>query len=146
MGNIQPNLILKLLPILFFKMGSFVPQCDEHKLKASLVVWSRIDRGRKVLEHYIVTWKGNRDFFHLSQLNWPSLANALSGIEEGVLKLAAQAALAMPEELKDYSNPIQSYRDYYHLDKATFASWKYRDKPHWWDEELADYDKRISGQ
>jgi hypothetical protein len=65
---------------------------DEHKLKASLVVWSRIDRGRKVLEHYIVTWKGNRDFFHLSQLNWPSLANALSGIEEGVLKLAAQAA------------------------------------------------------
>ena len=28
--------------------------------------------------------------------------------------------LAMPEELKDYDNPIQSYRDYYHLDKATF--------------------------
>ena len=25
--------------------------------------------------------------------------------------------LAMPDVLKDYDNPIQSYRDYYHLDK-----------------------------
>ena len=52
--------------------------------------------------------------------------------------------LAMPEDLRDYDNPIQSYRDYYHLDKATFASWKYRDKPHWWNEDYADYEKRIT--
>ncbi len=52
--------------------------------------------------------------------------------------------LAMPDELKDYDNPIQSYRDYYHLDKATFASWKYRDKPHWWNEDYADYESRIT--
>ena len=52
--------------------------------------------------------------------------------------------LAMPDELKDYDNPIQSYRDYYHLDKATFAAWSHRDKPHWWNEDYADYDKRIT--
>jgi len=53
-------------------------------------------------------------------------------------------ALAMTEELKDYGDPIQSYRNFYMLDKATFASWKHRDKPYWWDESLADYDQRIS--
>ena len=52
--------------------------------------------------------------------------------------------LAMPDDLKDYDNPIQSYRDYYHLDKATFASWKHREKPHWWNEDYADYEKRIT--
>ena len=52
--------------------------------------------------------------------------------------------LAMPDELKDYDNPIQSYRDYYHLDKATFATWKFRDKPHWWNEDYADYEQRIT--
>lgn len=57
-----------------------------------------------------------------------------------------QFALAMPDELKDYENPIQSYRDFYHLDKATFATWKHRSPPDWWDEELADRENRISGQ
>jgi len=57
-----------------------------------------------------------------------------------------QFALAMTEELKDDDNPIQAYRNFYMLDKATFAGWKHRDKPEWWDEELADYDNRISGQ
>lgn len=52
-------------------------------------------------------------------------------------------AQAMPEELKS-GDPIASYRSFYHKDKATFASWKYRDKPPWWDEELADYNKRIT--
>lgn len=54
--------------------------------------------------------------------------------------------LAMTEELKDYDNPIESYRMFYMLDKATFADWKYRDKPHWWREDLANYDSRISRQ
>ena len=52
--------------------------------------------------------------------------------------------LAMPDVLKDYDNPIQSYRDFYHLDKATFAVWTGRDKPDWWNEDYADYDKRIT--
>jgi hypothetical protein len=55
-------------------------------------------------------------------------------------------ALAMPDVLKNYDDPIQSYRDYYHLDKATFASWKNREKPHWWNEDLADYDERITAR
>lgn len=54
--------------------------------------------------------------------------------------------LAMPEELKDYDNPIDSYRAFYMLDKAVFASWTHREKPPWWDDNLADYEKRISGQ
>lgn len=52
--------------------------------------------------------------------------------------------LAMPDQLKDYDNPIESYRMYYMLDKATFASWKHRDKPAWWKEDIADYNKRIT--
>jgi hypothetical protein len=52
--------------------------------------------------------------------------------------------LAMPDVLKNYDDPVQSYRDYYHLDKATFASWKYREKPPWWNEDYADYEKRIT--
>ena len=54
--------------------------------------------------------------------------------------------LAMPDVLKDYDNPIQSYRDYYHLDKATFAVWSHRPQPYWWDPELADYDQRITAK
>ena len=52
----------------------------------------------------------------------------------------------MPDVLKDYDNPIQSYRDYYHLDKATFAAWTGRAKPSWWDDDLADYEKRITAK
>jgi hypothetical protein len=58
----------------------------------------------------------------------------------------SQFGLAMPDELKDYDNPIQSYRDYYHLDKATFATWSHRAKPDWWNEDYADYDKRITAK
>lgn len=54
--------------------------------------------------------------------------------------------LAMPDELKDYDNPVQSYRNYYMLDKGTFASWKHREKPPWWDETLADYESRITSR
>jgi hypothetical protein len=54
--------------------------------------------------------------------------------------------LAMPEILKNYDDPIQSYRDYYHLDKATFASWSHRERPDWWDESLADYEQRITAK
>jgi hypothetical protein len=54
--------------------------------------------------------------------------------------------LAMPDQLKDYDDPIGSYRKFYMMDKATFASWKHRDKPYWWDENLAMYDERITGR
>ena len=54
--------------------------------------------------------------------------------------------LAMPDILKNYDDPIQSYRDYYHLDKATFASWSHRPTPPWWDESLADYEQRITAK
>lgn len=53
-------------------------------------------------------------------------------------------AQAMPDILKDSDNPIQAYRDYYHLDKATFAVWSHRPKPVWWDDQLADYENRIT--
>lgn len=55
-------------------------------------------------------------------------------------------AMAMPDILKDETDPIQSYRNYYHLDKATFASWSFREKPPWWSEDFADYEQRITAK
>jgi len=52
-------------------------------------------------------------------------------------------AQAMPEELKG-ENAVEAYRRFYHKDKATFAEWKFRNKPTWWLEEEADYESRIT--
>ena len=52
-------------------------------------------------------------------------------------------ALAMPDELKG-EDIIASYRDFYHKDKATFASWTKRGQPNWWNEEEAWTKKRIT--
>lgn len=52
-------------------------------------------------------------------------------------------AQAMPDELKG-RDVVESYRRFYHKDKATFASWKLRGKPSWWNEEEADYENRIT--
>jgi hypothetical protein len=52
-------------------------------------------------------------------------------------------AQAMPDDLKG-EDAVNAYRKFYHKDKATFASWKYREKPHWWDETEADYESRIT--
>jgi hypothetical protein len=52
-------------------------------------------------------------------------------------------ALAMPDELKS-DDAIASYRDFYHKDKATFASWTKRGQPSWWNEEEAWTKKRIT--
>ena len=49
----------------------------------------------------------------------------------------------MPTELKS-SDVIQDYRLFYMLDKAAFAKWTRRDKPPWWDENIAMYDKRYT--
>ncbi len=52
-------------------------------------------------------------------------------------------AQAMPDELKG-QDAIAAYRRFYHKDKATFASWKGREKPPWWIEEEASYEQRIT--
>ena len=52
-------------------------------------------------------------------------------------------AQAMPDSLKG-RNAVEAYCKLYHKDKATFASWKYREKPPWWNEEEADYEQRIT--
>jgi hypothetical protein len=52
--------------------------------------------------------------------------------------------MAMPEDLQDPDDVIGSYRLFYHTDKATFATWSHRDKPYWWNEDEAWYDKRIT--
>ena len=55
-------------------------------------------------------------------------------------------AQAMPDELKS-EDAIASYRMFYMKDKAAIgkgATWKVRGKPWWWDDDIADYDKRIS--
>ena len=52
-------------------------------------------------------------------------------------------ALAMPEQLQG-QDAVAAYRRFYHKDKATFATWKYREKPPWWVEEEANYGQRIT--
>ena len=52
-------------------------------------------------------------------------------------------AQAMPDELKG-TDTVQAYRRFYHKDKATFANWTKRNKPHWWNEEEASYTTRIT--
>jgi hypothetical protein len=50
---------------------------------------------------------------------------------------------AMPDELKS-GNTVDDYRLFYMLDKATFAKWSHREKPYWWNEDVALYDKRYT--
>ena len=52
-------------------------------------------------------------------------------------------AQAMPETLKG-ENAVEAYRRFYHKDKASFAEWKFRNKPSWWLEEEANYESRIT--
>ena len=42
--------------------------------------------------------------------------------------------LAMPEQYKDPTNPIQSYRNYLIGEKG-YAVWKHGNEPDWWDAE-----------
>lgn len=58
--------------------------------------------------------------------------------------LAMKTMKQVRPDLYDEDRPVWSYRNFYMLDKATFANWKGREKPPWWDENLASYDQRIS--
>lgn len=64
----------------------------------------------------------------------------------GLTKFALALSDKFPPNLRDPDNPVQTYRYFYMLDKATFATWKFRSKPEWWDENIASYDRRISGR
>jgi hypothetical protein len=75
--------------------------------------------------------------------NLPELKN-MKDVGPTLFKLAMTDN--MPKELVDPQRPIWSYRNFYMLDKAAMSSWKNRSKPWWWDEDFADYEKRISGQ
>ena len=41
----------------------------------------------------------------------------------------------MPEICKVKGNPIQAYKNYYIVEKNSFASWKNRSKPEWYTEK-----------
>ena len=47
----------------------------------------------------------------------------------------------MPDDYKD-PDPVEAYRMYYMMEKADFAVWKRRDKPHWWNEDFVEYSGR----
>lgn len=40
-------------------------------------------------------------------------------------------ALAMPEDVKEYGDAVQSYRSYYTKYKSHILTWKNQDKPNW---------------
>ena len=74
-------------------------------------------------------------------------------VHEVVLKLPEPKSLprsvltpfaqAMPDELKG-QDAVAAYRRFYHKDKATFATWKGRDRPPWWVDNEASYEQRIT--
>jgi hypothetical protein len=52
---------------------------------------------------------------------------------------------AMPEELKS-GDTLIDYRLFYMLDKAAIpATWRHREKPFWWDDDIALWHKRYTG-
>lgn len=63
---------------------------------------------------------------------------------DGLTSYALALSSNFPPELKDVTDPVKTYRYFYMLDKAPFATWKYRNKPYWWDENIATYESRIS--
>lgn len=62
----------------------------------------------------------------------------------GQTEFALALSKHFPPELRNPKDPVQTYRYFYMLDKATFADWKFRDRPEWWDDSIANYDQRIS--
>lgn len=72
-----------------------------------------------------------------------AVANSLPNILHIPRDGLTQFVQAMPESCKR-ADPVEAYRFFYHKDKAPFASWKYREKPYWWDETEANYDRRIT--
>lgn len=64
----------------------------------------------------------------------------------GLTQFALALSDKFPPELRNPNDPVQTYRYFYMLDKATFAKWKFRDKPYWWDENMARYESRLSGR
>lgn len=60
--------------------------------------------------------------------------------------LAMGAMKEKRPDLVDENDPIWSYRNFYMLDKGTFASFKGREKPPFWDETLVNYNTRISAK
>lgn len=61
-------------------------------------------------------------------------------------KGVTQPPLCMPYVYKDYSDVIQSYRNYYVGDKYYFASWKNRETPRWFDsmlKQVSEYHRNM---
>ena len=81
---------------------------------------------RGVPEHKAITLTR-----HLPDLSIPDRGFTPFALAMGNLKEAHP-------ELVDDSNPIQSYRNFYMLDKNGFASWKSREVPEWWDESFIE--------
>ena len=57
-----------------------------------------------------------------------------------------QPPLCMPQVYKDYSDVIQSYRNYYVGDKYYFASWRKRETPRWFDcmlQQVNEYHRNM---
>ena len=133
---------IKHLPIEERPLTPYLPMMYNHPS----TVWARSS-----LDNYEWTWcyahalaEEYRYRYGKEHKSFWQVINKLPDLEKTDRVGLTPFAMAMPDELKDESDPIQSYRNYYMLDKATFAVWTGRDKPCWWSEDLADYDQRIT--
>jgi hypothetical protein len=85
-------------------------------------------------------WRGNKSHASCAEANRMPEPTRLPNVGWST------PTLAMPDQLKS-DDAVASYRMFYMLDKAPFASWKRRGPPHWWDEAIvATQDGRISGR
>lgn len=105
---------------------------------------------RSSLEHYQWTFNYvlalNEECLHRGYKSHASCAEVLRMPEP--TRLPSQGwrdpDLAMPPEL-NVGNAVDSYRLFYMLDKAAIpARWKNRERPDWWDDEIAMYDVRYT--
>jgi hypothetical protein len=81
------------------------------------------EHGRSLAEEYTARYGKTHKSLRVIEL-----AEALADtIPEGE---RTPFALAMPDQYKTES-AVQSYRDFYNAEKASFAQWK-RNKPFWW--------------
>lgn len=69
--------------------------------------------------------------YNKTHLTQTKLLNILKQLPKNItVGKMTKFKLAMPDQYKS-DDPIESYRAYYVNEKATIATWKYNEKPHW---------------
>mgnify|MGYP003122774863 CR=1 FL=1 len=117
------------------KLGHDVPYRVTHK-NHPCTIWAGeslsnwlwlVDHGISMCEEY--TKRYGRIHKTQSVIEWCRDSNISPIVDIGLTPFR----LAMPDQYK-CSDPVKSYRDYYHGEKSHFAKWSKTKAPSWWNE------------